>query len=200
VLENALLPPLNGEFSGDQFLVVRQPVTGQSIRQWYHLWVPAEGREFKPPGRQGRKPGDLYAALIESIEEATAGKPAPDTVTFLFMQGEADTKSDAQYLVYQKSLQGFLEQLRLDLKRPDMNFVLSRVSDAPAFAEGGEAVRSAQAAVAEGDPRGGWVDTDDLNGDKDAPAFPEAAYEQIAERFAWKVAELIRKGDQTAAP
>jgi hypothetical protein len=54
--------------------------------------------------------------------------------------------------------------LRRDLKQPDMNFIIGRLSD---FGKNDDApwqaVRKAQVDLATADRRGAWVDCDDLN-------------------------------------
>jgi lysophospholipase L1-like esterase len=54
-------------------------------------------------------------------------------------------------------------------------------------------VRKAQVAVAEKNPRGAWVDTDDLNGPKDGLHYNKEGYVELGKRFAEKAVELIHK-------
>ena len=61
-------------------------------------------------------------------------------------------------------------------------------------------VRDAQVKVAEDEPSGAWVDTDDLNNKKDKDGNPRnglhytgAGYQMLGQRFAEKSIELIKK-------
>jgi len=65
--------------------------------------------------------------------------------------------------VYEASLKGLIDQLSIDMKRKDINFVIGRLSDYSMKNPNWVAVRQAQVAVAEASLRGAWVDTDDLN-------------------------------------
>jgi len=56
-----------------------------------------------------------------------------------------------------------ISNLRRDLKRPDMNIVIGRIGDYAMDRPSIVAVRKAQREIANEDPRGAWVDVDDLN-------------------------------------
>ncbi len=118
-----------------------------------------------------------------------------DTVTFVWMQGERDAK-ERHGEVYQKSFAGLVKQLSDDLGRDDLNFVIGRLSDClnkkPGKSHWME-VREAQVAVAEKNPRGAWVDTDDLNGPKDGLHYNKEGYAELGKRFAEKAVELVKK-------
>jgi hypothetical protein len=47
--------------------------------------------------------------------------------------------------------------------------------------------------VAEAYPRGAWVDTDDLKGEKNDLHYTEDGYKKLGERYAQKSIELIKK-------
>jgi hypothetical protein len=92
------------------------------------------------------------------------------------------------------------EQLKKDLGRDDLYFVIGRISD---YGRGGpqhehwQRVRDAQVRL--GKHRGGgWIDTDDLNGgDANQPNgdihFPRQGAVILGQRFADKAVELIGK-------
>jgi hypothetical protein len=48
-------------------------------------------------------------------------------------------------------------------------------------------------AFAESDPRAAWVDTDDLNGDKNALHYTRDGYAELGRRFAARAIELQKK-------
>jgi hypothetical protein len=151
-------PALTKEFGEDSVIVVKYAVGGQSIQRWYRKWQPA-----RKPRNPGNLPpnGDLYDRLMARVNEAIEGKEI-ETVTFVWMQGERDgnVKRGDEYEV---SLKGVIEQIRTDMGRRDVNFVIGRISDYGSGREHWDKVREAQVRVAEADPRGAWVDTDDLN-------------------------------------
>jgi len=193
--EKSVLPVLKAAFPDDQFITVKYAISGQSISRWYSAWQPAEGglKEEKEKKGRNRPPGDMYKTLLGMVNDAMKDKAKPDTVTFLWMQGEADTHSSMQWNVYEKSLQGVIAQLRNDLQRPDMGVVIGRISDFNGFPEGSAKIRSALVSVAEKDPKGAWVDTDDLNGKTDGLHYTAEGYQKLGELFAEKAVILLKK-------
>ena len=98
---------------------------------------------------------DQYKALLEK-------HPKPTSVTFCWMQGERDANGGAD-AAYKDALKLLISKLRRDLKRPDMNIVIGRIGDYALDRPSPVAVRKAQREIADEDPRGAWVDVDDLN-------------------------------------
>lgn len=134
----------------------------------------------------------MYETLMGMIDKAMEGKARPESVTFIWMQGEADTHSSDNADVYEASLKAVIGRLRDDLKRPDMSFVVGRISDYAKFPEGSKRVREALMSVGDGDPLGGWIDTDDLNGKKDGLHYTGQGYQLLGERFAEKAIKLLK--------
>jgi hypothetical protein len=86
------------------------------------------------------------------------------------------------------------------VKRQDINFAIGRLSDHLMENADWLVLRKAQVAVAEADPRGAWVDTDDLNDKKGKRGemkndmhYTADGYRLLGERFAKKAIELIKK-------
>ena len=91
-----------------------------------------------------------------------------------------------------------IANLRRDLKRPDLNVVIGRISDherinPPAW----KTVRESQVAVAQADPHGAWVDCDDLN-NKEVKGimtndlhYTKPGYELLGRRFVRQAKALI---------
>jgi hypothetical protein len=185
--EQSFTPAVTKAFSGQEVIVVKDALGGQPIRRWYKEWKPAAGD-------QPAATGDLYDRLMTKVRAAIEGKK-PGTVTFVWMQGERDAR-EQHGEVYAASLRGLIDQLRQDLGRADVNFVIGRLSD---FDNDNQRyphwtmVREAQVEVADSDPRGGWVDTDDLNGPQDDLHYTRDGYRELGERFAAKAIELVRK-------
>ena len=150
-------PTVETAFGKDNVTIVKDAEGGQPILRWYKKWKPAQGDAPKATG-------DLYDRLMKKVNAAIRGDKFT-TVTFVWMQGERDAL-DQHGEVYAASLRGLIAQLAKDLKCKDINFVIGRLSDFDMADEGRPhwtMVRKAQVEVAEADPRGTWVDTDDLN-------------------------------------
>ena len=101
-------------------------------------------------------------------------------------------------------MKGLLAQLSGDLQRQDINFVIGRLSDFGVKDAGRpdwNLIREVQVKVADASPRGGWVDTDDLNDGvnkkgkeiKDDLHYSVKGYKLLGKRFADKSIELIKK-------
>ncbi|WP_438001589.1 sialate O-acetylesterase [Sorangium sp. So ce185] len=120
----------------------------------------------------------------------------------LWMQGENEAGWAAAF-TYGDTLRGFIAAIREDLGAPGLPVVLGRISDNLYPANGGpiaagkeaniDAVRAAQVAVAEEDPRVAWVDTDDFAPRRadDTWHFDSAAYQLLGERFAEAYLALV---------
>jgi hypothetical protein len=180
-------PTLKKAYPDDDVIVVKSAQGGQPIRRWY--------RDWKAPAGVKRKanpvPGDLYDQLMDKVKNAAKGK-TPDSITFVWMQGEADAKQGLA-AVYEDSLRGLIDQLRKDLKRPDVTVVIGRLSDYKKGDTGWDRVRAAQEKVAAADPLAAWVDTDDLNGPNNALHYTKQGYADLGRRFAAKAIELLAK-------
>lgn len=192
--EISFTPALEAAFGKENVVVVKDAQGSQPICRWYKKWKPTQGKEPK-------NNGDLYDRLMAKVNEAIKGEK-PATVTFVWMQGEADAKAKNGD-VYAASLRGLIDQLAADLGRKDIKFVIGRLSDCgmnnkiyPHWTM----VRDVQVAVAEGDPNGAWVNTDDLNDKKGKDQeivnglhYSAEGYKLLGQRFAEKAIELIKK-------
>lgn len=183
-------PAVKQAFPEDEVIVVKHAQGGQPILRWYKNWQPPAGA---PKKEDNSKPGDLYDALLAKVR-AAVGEKRPDTIAFVWMQGERDAKV-GWHSVYADSLRGLVAQLRGDLQRPDTGFVIGRLSDHLKGEEGWDAVRKAHETVAAGDPLGAWVDTDDLNDIKDKHDlhYTKDGYVELGKRFAAKAVEVMQK-------
>ena len=184
----SFIPTFKKAFPDDELIPVKYAISGQPILRWYADWKSAGGE--LPDVRRGKQ-GDMYEALLAMVKKALDGKPRPESVVFLWMQGEADTHSAGNADVYETSLKAVIKKLRDDLKRPDMYFVVGRISDFAGYPEGSKTVRNALVKVAETDPRGGWIDTDDLNGKNDGLHYTAEGYKILGQRFAEKAMKLL---------
>jgi hypothetical protein len=109
--------------------------------------------------------------------------------------------------VYAESLKGLFNQLRSDLGRNDINFVIGRISDFDLDNKEylhWTLVRKAQVEVAESEQFVEWVNTDDCNDGMDRRGkeviddlhYSAEGYITLGKRFAEKSILLIKKRTQ----
>ena len=180
-------PTVTKALAEDQVIVVKDAEGGQPIRRWYKNWKPASGENRKPVG-------DLYDQLMQKVNATLDGKK-PDTITFLWMQGERDAR-EKNGDVYAESLKGLIAQLEKDLERTDLFVVIGRLSDNGVDNPNRldwNVIRETQVALAKANPRWEWVDTDDLNGPDDNLHLTKDGYRILGERFAKAALQLIVK-------
>lgn len=184
-------PAVETEFGKDHVTVIKDALGGQPISRWYKKWKPAKGDVPE-------KTGDLYDRLMTKVNATIKGREFA-SVTFIWMQGESDAKTN-QASVYEASLKGLIAQLRTDMNRRDINVVIGRISDCQMKNADWVVVRKAEVKVAEADARGSWVDTDDLNDKKDKDGkiqndlhYTAEGYKLLGERYAKKAIALIKK-------
>ena len=189
--EVSFTPAVEKEFGKDHVIVVHDAQSGSPIRNWVKDWKPEAGKNVKA----GKQPmGHLYERLMGKVKPAIAGQEI-ETVTFVWMQGERDAK-EGHGAVYAKSFMMLIDQLKTDLKRKDISFVIGRISD-HGIKNGMDipdwpVVREAQVKVAGADSHGAWVDTDDLNGARDGLHYDASGYAKLGERFAEAAIHLIK--------
>ena len=186
-------PAVEEAFGADSVIVVKDAHNGQPISRWVKDWTSVQGTQRKSSG-------DLYDRLMGKVTEAIAGREL-DTVTLLWMQGEADAAGN-QVGVYKASLDRLLARLSEDFNRDDIRFVLGRLSDYsldtgkhPEW----QAMRDLQEAYADASPLGAWVNTDDLNNKTDRKTgepkndvhYTREGYATFGRRLAEKAIGLI---------
>ena len=186
-------PTVEEAFGKENVTVVKSAQGGQPIRRWYKEWKPAKG---DGPAATG----DLYDKLMTAVK-AAAGDTKYKTITFVWMQGERDAK-ELHGEVYAKSMRGLIDQVSADMGGQKIHFVIGRLSDFDMENKKYKhwtMVRDAQVKVAEDDPLGAWVDTDDLN-DKGTPEkvkhdlhYTKDGYKTLGKRFADEAIKLINK-------
>jgi len=185
-------PTVKEALAGDKVLIIKDAQGGQPIRRWYKKWHAPKDANV-PAGAQPW--GDLYDRMMGKVK-AAIGDSKPDTVTFVWMQGESDAaKSICD--IYFESFRGVIAQLKADLNRDDINVVIGRISDYKPRKVGSpywDKIREVQVKLAEADPRTEWVDTDDLNGPNDGLHYTKEGYVELGKRFADKALALIAAG------
>ena len=155
------------EFGNGNIAVVKDDQSGQPISRWYKKWESIRGEKPAP-----EKTGDLYDRLMKKVN-AVARKNKIQTVTFVWMQGESDARKDGE--VYADSLKGLMNQLKTDLGRNDLNFVIGRISDH-------NKVNPEKC-----------LHWDMIRKIKDGIHYTAEGYKKLAERFAEKAIALIKK-------
>lgn len=186
----SFIPAVEKAFPDDELIFVKDSQSGQPIRRWAANWKPVG--DWK--GKSGRdKPGnnDLYKRLIGTVKETVKDKKL-DSVSFAWMQGEADAKQ-GQATNYEDALKGLVKQVRDDTGMQSATVVIGRISDHLKDDKNWDMVREAQVKVAEEDPLASWVDTDELNGSADGLHLDGKGYKVLGEAFAAKLIEMINK-------
>ena len=166
---------------------------GKPIRMWVEEWNEIAARH-KLDSRIEKT--TYYQPILEQTRKAL-GDRRPASVTFCWMQGERDAKEKLSP-AYADALRQLVANLRRDLERPDLQFVIGRLSDfGPESNTEWQAVRRAQVEVAETDPRGAWVDCDDLNNktkrgkEVDDLHYTREGYELLGRRYARQAKALV---------
>lgn len=174
---------------------------GMPIRYWVAEWDEIAKQHGLDPGKaraaDKNKGTVYYQPILDQFAELLKKHPNPASVTFCWMQGERDAKSNLD-AAYGDALKQLIANLRRDLKQPNMNFVIGRLSD---FGKPGDvswqAVRKVQVEIANGDPRGAWVDCDDLNNKEKNGAvtndlhYTPSGYELLGRRYVRQAKALI---------
>lgn len=186
--ETSFTPAVAKAFGEENVIVTKVSKGGTPIAMWYQGDKTGNG-----------KTGQFYQQILTQVAAATEGKKI-ESITFVWMQGERDAQT-GQAGTYADNLTGLIAKLRADLKHPRMTVVIGRISDFAMDKPDWISVRETLVKTAEADPRGAWVDTDDLNDRKDKSGkvvrhdlhLVGDGYVMLGKRFADKAIELIQK-------
>ncbi|GDY14031.1 hypothetical protein LBMAG53_29090 [Planctomycetota bacterium] len=154
--------PIQAAFPLDEIVVVKFHQGGMPILTWSKL-PEAAGKTYN-----NVVAGTYYDGMIAAVAKTLAGR-RPDTIHFLWLQGETEGRNPTIIQAYyERELESLITTLRKDLARDDLFAVIARISDwgASRQLKAWEAVRAAQVAVAERLPRSRWIDTDDATSGK----------------------------------
>ena len=186
-------PGISEALGAENVIVSFHAQGGQPISKWYKEWKSGKG-ETDPDA------GKIYVAMMEATKARIEGEKIR-TVTFIWMQGEADSKAKNSD-VYLASLNGLKKQLEQDLKRTDLNFIIGRLSDSGLYRRRDkkrvenahwEEIRKAQQAFADASQRAVWIDTDDLNGEKhELHLIKPEGYQTLGKRYVEAAVELVK--------
>lgn len=139
-------PTLEAAFPGDEIVIVKDAENGQPLARWF-------AREA---------PRDLYHRLMSKVSPAV-DQQTFKSISFVWMQGEADGEWAADSHRYEKHMEGLIAQLRGDLQREDLIVLIGRISGENNGQSQWDHVREIQVRVAEMDTLVGWINTDDLD-------------------------------------
>lgn len=194
-LETGFTEVVTKALGKEQVTIVRSMKSGRGIRFWVENYGLPEGQEVqgKPTGGNGEE----YPKLLQAAKDAGDARVFK-TVTFIWMQGESDAGRDLA-AAYEKSFKTLYNKLKTDLGVEKMHFVIGRISDFGLHGEskeGWQRMREVQVHLAESDPLGAWIDTDDLNGgDEKIPHgelhYPREQCPKLGERFGKKALEQL---------
>lgn len=151
--EDTFIPALEKALGKDSFIVTKQAKGGQPIIKW----ITKEHDKTKSPEAE-----TLYPELVKAISKETSGQQIK-SVTFLWMQGEKDSRSRDDVARYEERFQLLLEQLKKDFKFSEMNVVIGRLSDAGVQNDLWNQMRQVQEKLVKTLPKASLVNTDDLN-------------------------------------
>ena len=185
-------PALSKALGEDRVIVSFYAKGGQPISKWYKGWKGSDGSTDP-------QAGVLYDTMMEQARDRIRGSKIK-TVTFIWMQGEADAKAKNSE-VYLNGLHGLRKQLESDLGREDLGFVIGRLSDSGFYRRrdkkrvensAWKGIRDAQEAFANSTERAVWIDTDDLNGEKnELHLIKPGGYETLGKRYVDAALKLV---------
>ena len=189
------LPEAERLFPDAEIAFIKVARGGQPIRQWLAEWNEiAEKHDLKARIESTK----FYQPILDQYAKHVEAHGKPATVTFCWMQGERDGKENLG-AAYADALNQLIANLRRDLQAPEMNVVVGRICDhIKEDHKSWTAVREAQVAVAKSDPRGSWVDCDDLNDKpgkdgklRDDLHYTKDGYALLGRRYARQAKALI---------
>lgn len=185
-------PLVEAEYGKDNVIVVHDALGGQAIRRWYKDWKPLTGDE--PKARPA-----LFNSIFKKVKPAIKGQQLK-TITVIWMGGEMDAQEGFAN-VYERSLEGLFQQFRDELKRDDVNFLITRLNDFGITNEENsdwKDIRKIQVKVAESNDRYDWVDTDDLNNgrNEDVLKIRPHSYKSLGQRLEEKSTQLIKENSK----
>jgi hypothetical protein len=177
----------------EQVVVVRTGHPGNPLKNWVKDWSPPAGMTDE----KSENNGILYDRLMDAVSRALKDR-VPTTVTFVWMQGEADA-GRSWGSVYEKSFLSLLDQIKTDLEIKRLNFVVGRINDYWLEKPDGKLVREVLVRLGDEHANGAWIDTDDLNRGVNPWGgfsfedghYPPAGYVVMGQRMAKQACLLI---------
>lgn len=203
-LKDAFTESVEKTYGKDNVTVIRCFRNSQPIRAWVkdYQFPPNEKLSDKESEKRAkeleRSPnGSFYEGQMLKPLQKIIEKFKPTTITLIWMQGEEDSMSTSG--TYADAFNKLLGQLRSDLAFENLTFVIGRINDFYLKRPEGKQIREIQQKLAESNPRGTWIDTDDLNTGKnpwgvdevDGGHFALDNYPVLGRRFADAAVKLL---------
>ena len=139
------------------------------------------------PDAKGKRNG--YTMLLSNLNNALEKINGDyEIVGMLWMQGESDTKKQADAEGYQKKLERLIALMRKETDKPELPFVIGRISthilESKKFKMPfAKIVQSGQEAIAKNDKHAYVINTDDLSQRSDLVHFDQEGQMALGERF-----------------
>ena len=199
-LEAGFRDVMHRELGEDMVSIVRQSKPGRGIRFWVENYELPEDHPFH--GRLKAGNGEEFPKMLAAAR--SAGDPGSfATVTLIWMQGESDASRNLAP-AYGQSFKTLVTRLKGGLGIARMHFVIGRISDHGldgGQSAGWKAMRRVQVELADSDPLGAWIDTDDLNGgNADHPRgelhYPADRCPELGARFAEAAIRQLRESNR----
>lgn len=193
-VRDAFASHVQEHFGEGNAVVVMRMKSGRGIRFWVSDYRQPHGRGLTT--KKMNSNGQEYKPLIEAALAAKKGH-CFETVGFIWMQGESDANNRLSE-VYGESFLKLIGQLKRDLGRKDLYYVIGRINDYAKSKPDNEHWRQVRATQVKlgNSPGNAWVDTDDLNGgDANQPDgdihFPKEGAVELGQRLAKTAISLI---------
>lgn len=143
----------------------------------------------------------LYKIMLEQINNACylldSSGFSYSFEGFFWIQGEKDASDNSDSDAYQDNMKDFIEGVRIDLKSPDLPFILSRLPSKQPYAYL-QTVRNAQEKITEIVNNTRWIDTDSLALDKDSVHFISSGVKKLGSMLASSFLNLITSNNEFA--
>jgi hypothetical protein len=165
---------MSGFYPADEIHLIKVSKGGTAIDWWL-------------PDAKGRENG--LTSLLANLKNALKGIGGEyEIMGMLWMQGESDAKSQTDADAYQKKLEQFIALMRKETGKPEMPFVIGRISSHIIESKKfnmpfAKIVQSGQEAVAKNDKHVHVIVTDDLSQRDDFVHFDQAGQINLGERF-----------------
>jgi len=171
-------------YPADEIYLIKVARGGTSIDWWL-------------PDATGKENG--YSMLLANLKNALEKIEGDyEIVGMLWMQGESDSKKQADAEAYQKKLEQFIAFMRKETGKPELPFVIGRLSTRILESKKfnmpfAKIIQSAQEAVAKNDKHSSVINTDDLSQRSDLVHFDQEGQMGLGKRFGEAMIGLEKK-------
>ena len=177
----------------DELWLIKYAVGGSSLLAWEKEWS-AERAAIADDDDKGA----LYPRLVRHVKQVLPANEV-DLLGCLWMQGESDSRYRIAAAEYQVNLTRLIADLRADLDRPRLPFVIGRVNPAGDRFVHLSSVRAAQATVAQTRPQVSLVDADGLSKHADGIHYDTEGQLELGARFANQLRRMLRHDSEARA-